>query len=506
MKLKDSDHNSQLKILTIFILFTFFLLKCYVVNASELSFVWTPPPEFQLKAIGGYYIYWGNESRNYVNRVRLGNVYETTVKELVEGKTYYFAVTSYNISDPDDESNFSDEAAVTIGIGQQSLVKIDADQPTSSTSEAIASVSSGSEPTIRNRQPIANAGTDQIETPGTMILLDGTSSRDPDGDILSYSWIQLGGPNVTIDNADSSQAGFLLPFESVKGQTFSFQLTVTDPEGLQSTDTCSVGVTVADMDVSGAWKSIDMSKQHGKITIYASFVLKNSGTEDVESVLIKFYESDDDNFDESDNIIAEHLVNNLPARATADIALKIENVSIGSEDRLIAVIDPEDELNESDEENNLSISSSSSIVNSANGKVLDNKRKRIGRQPSVKMDTDQPTSSTSEAIASVSSGSEPTIRNRQPVANAGTDQNETAGTMILLDGTSSQDPDGDILSYSWIQLGGPNVTIDNADSSQAGFLLPFESVKGQTFSFQLTVTDPEGLQSTDTCSVGVTVN
>ena len=38
----------------------------------------------------------------------------------------------------------------------------------------------------KNKNPIADAGIDQIVKPGDIVTLDGTKSSDPDGDILSY--------------------------------------------------------------------------------------------------------------------------------------------------------------------------------------------------------------------------------------------------------------------------------------------------------------------------------
>ena len=51
-------------------------------------------------------------------------------------------------------------------------------------------------------------------------------------------------------------------------------------------------------------------------------------------------------------------IRNLKPGATVDIGLRIENfASSGSDDRLIAVIDPADDVFETNEENNISVSS-----------------------------------------------------------------------------------------------------------------------------------------------------
>lgn len=51
---------------------------------------------------------------------------------------------------------------------------------------------------------MADAGHDQIVRAQSIVNLNAAQSRDYDGIIVSYSWIQLSGnPNVVLHNADS---------------------------------------------------------------------------------------------------------------------------------------------------------------------------------------------------------------------------------------------------------------------------------------------------------------
>ena len=98
---------------------------------------------------------------------------------------------------------------------------------------AVQAVSSGA--------PLANAGNAQTVDLGANVTLDGSSSSD-DGVIVSYQWQQVGGIPVVLNNADQATAGFTAPLPA---GLLQFSLTVTDDEGLSSTDV--VNVTVSDV-------------------------------------------------------------------------------------------------------------------------------------------------------------------------------------------------------------------------------------------------------------------
>lgn len=110
-----------------------------------------------------------------------------------------------------------------------------------------------------NNPPVANAGPDQTVNESTTVQLDGTASTDPDGDPITYSWMQIAGTFVTLSDARSAQPRFTAPQQPPTGQeTLTFSLTVTDPFGASGSD--SVNVTVQDIysppDCSSAQPSV----------------------------------------------------------------------------------------------------------------------------------------------------------------------------------------------------------------------------------------------------------
>ena len=90
-----------------------------------------------------------------------------------------------------------------------------------------------------NRGPTADAGSDQFNVPvGSLVTLDGTFSSDPDGDLLNYNWLQIGGTAVVLSNNADSMPTFTPPVTD----TYLFELTVNDGLLPSTPDTVSIDV------------------------------------------------------------------------------------------------------------------------------------------------------------------------------------------------------------------------------------------------------------------------
>ena len=87
-----------------------------------------------------------------------------------------------------------------------------------------------------------------------------------------------------------------------------------------------------------------------------------------------------------------------------------------------------------------------------------------------------------------------------PTAHAGTDQNLEQGTTSTSLSGSATAGDGTITLYHWDQISGTRVSIDNPD---AAFTNISGLQDGNTYVFQLTVTDSNNLTSTDNVTVTV---
>ena len=89
--------------------------------------------------------------------------------------------------------------------------------------------------------PNAVAGSNRTVNPGASVTLDGNQSNDPDGDALTYAWVQTMGPAVTLSDPSAAVTSFTAPDVS-SSTMLRFQLTVTDPLGLS--DSATVTITV----------------------------------------------------------------------------------------------------------------------------------------------------------------------------------------------------------------------------------------------------------------------
>lgn len=98
-------------------------------------------------------------------------------------------------------------------------------------------------PVVGNLAPDAKAGPDQtVQSRTKSVTLNGSASKDQDGSIVAYSWKQVSGPGVKLTNANQAVAKFSLPKIAKYPATLVFELTVTDNQAAQSSD--SVTVTI----------------------------------------------------------------------------------------------------------------------------------------------------------------------------------------------------------------------------------------------------------------------
>ena len=91
-----------------------------------------------------------------------------------------------------------------------------------------------------NRAPVATARV----VNGSVVVLDGSGSSDPDGGTLAFAWTQVEGAPVQLAGVDAAVATFA-PVLRAQAQTLVFELTVRDADGLSAATRVSVELAPA---------------------------------------------------------------------------------------------------------------------------------------------------------------------------------------------------------------------------------------------------------------------
>ncbi len=94
--------------------------------------------------------------------------------------------------------------------------------------------------------PLADAGVDQVVREGATVRLQGGNSADPSGEPLSFEWLQLSGPQVSINGVFVAEPTFTAPQVSSNGVELMFELTVLSESGCSVADIVVISVTDRD--------------------------------------------------------------------------------------------------------------------------------------------------------------------------------------------------------------------------------------------------------------------
>ena len=114
---------------------------------------------------------------------------------------------------------------------------------------SIKSITTSSDGETRTRElvsinfghpPVAYAGSDRTVPEKSTVTLDASGSTDADGDIVSYQWTQVSGPEVTLTNPSSMKATFKAPTMADSDEPLTFELTVMDNLSFKSLDTITI--------------------------------------------------------------------------------------------------------------------------------------------------------------------------------------------------------------------------------------------------------------------------
>ena len=326
----------------------------------------------------------------------------------------------------------------------------------------------------QNSSPVANAGADRTVETGATVQLDGTLSSDVDGDPLTYLWSFVSSPagslavlaNVTTANptfVTDKKGSYVVQLIVNDGKVNSAPSTVTIND-INSAPVANAGanqtVTTRSLITLDGSRSTDVD---GDPLIYTWAILSapagsSAALSDIHAVKPTF------TVDLLGNYVIQLLVNDgtvysLPVTVTVSDqnSAPVANAGLAQTVPLGSLVALDGTGSSDVDGQTLSFSWSITSKPVASAAVLSTP---YSATPSFTADkagnyvvqlivndgivNSQPATVIVSTINSI------------PVANSGPNQTVNAGDAVTLDGSSSSDADGDILTYSWAILSQPS--------------------------------------------------
>jgi hypothetical protein len=373
-----------------------------------------------------------------------------------------------------------------------------------------------------------------------IVTLGGSNSFDTEGETLSYQWQQIGGASsVTLSNPQAANPTFTAPSSfGSGGELLTFQLTVTDEEDAQATDTAIVNVTLPLANrPPEADAGVDQQVEEGEtVTLNGS----NTFDPDGDNVSYQWEQVAGLPVTLLPDPTAENPTFEAPFVALAGLSFTFEltvtdtsglratdtNIVNVTSSKILqspnqppeAVVGDDQTV---DEDTTVTINGSNS--SDPEGNLFYRWRQVAGRpvtlsDPAAKQPTfqapnvgDVGVSLILELTVTDVDGLQAVVDtlvnvrgdNDFPVPDAGDDQTVDENTTVTLDGLGSFDPELKNLSYSWRQMAGHPVTLSDPAVVNPTFPSPNVTPIGITLDFELTVTDVVGLQDRDEVAVSV---
>src|SRR5690606_2197504 len=374
-----------------------------------------------------------------------------------------------------------------------------------------------------NQSPTAHAGGDKTLTlPENTITLVG-SGEDKDGEITSYLWSKLSGPEATLQDANKPS----LTLKDLVAGTYIFRLTVSDNASATASDEVKLTDHPAPEPKPENKAPIAHAGDDKTLVLPKNSIILNGSGEDEDGEIVAYHwtkVSGPDvvliGMDKSDL--------NLSGLQEGEYLFKLtvtdnNGAMASSEARLIVKPAPNQApIANAGKDKILTLPDNSTTVEGtatdADGSITTYLWTKTSG-PQVKMvDADKPVLSlinlvegtydftltvTDDRGATATDEVRITVKpapNLPPTANAGKDVVITLpNNSTKLKGTGT-DSDGHIVGYQWSKVSGPTASLEDAYTAT----LNLSNLVSGVYTFRLTVTDDRGAKASD--EVKVTVN
>jgi len=372
--------------------------------------------------------------------------------------------------------------------------------------------------TSANETPVANAGTNQTVKEGSLVILDGSGSSDPDGDDITFAWsitTKPDGSSATLADPANEKTSFTADLPG----DYGIQLVVTDSQGAAS-DSAEILVkstpnsapvadagedqVIADVGTTVQLDGSQSTDPDGDAITFAwvitakpdgSFAALSDSTADKPTFMA----------DVRGDYVVELVVNDgLISSAPDSVSVSFSNLIPVADAGKDETVEPGelvllDGTGSYDPDENYPLTYTWEILFKPEGSTA------------TMSDPDTANASFTADLAgdyvvqlvvtdSLGAASDPSTvlistSNSAPVANAGADQFiERAGIVVQLDGSLSFDPDGDPIAYAWAITTKPNgseATLSDPTAVNPSFVADLLG----TYIIELVVSDQSGLVS-----------
>jgi hypothetical protein len=362
--------------------------------------------------------------------------------------------------------------------------------------------------------PLADAGADQAAAAGQVVQLDAGLSADPEGQPVNYTWVQVGGPPVTLSDPHAARPTFTAP-RGVDPSSVQFTVQVSDGTSVSAD---LVTVTIAPTPTFGHWTFDEGTTQSVQNVYDVSGNDRNGflgrqvtpGTVDAVRVV-------DPLQGRALEFAGEQLVGSLGNGPSGDFAVAAWfRCDSGTSQQTIYSTDNGREIwlgiHAGSGRVEMSVGGVNDYIKTGNGVVVGGQWQHVtatwdGTVGRIFIDgVEQATAVAGSPHAPIASGA--TIGARDdgsemsrewrgriddvrvfdhavsaadaarmagdvaPIADAGVDRSVDPDDVVTLDASGSSDPNGMPLSYRWIQTEGPVVTLADPNAAKPTFTAP----------------------------------
>ena len=373
-----------------------------------------------------------------------------------------------------------------------------------------------------NQPPISNAGPDQLVSEGDLVTLNGSNSSDPDDGIVSYLWTQTAGTTVTLSDPTAVNPSFT----AGTAGSLSFNLLVTDAGGLQANDVCIVNVTAGNQPPT-ADAGVDQTVDPGALV-----ALNGTNSSDPDDGIASYLWTQTAGM--TVTLSSSSSVNpTFTAPSTGPLTFILTVTDAGglqsNDTCIVNIVIPANNPPVANAGPDQTVYEGETVVLDGTGSSdpdLDTITYLWTQTAGTSITLSDPAAANPYFTAALEGAL--TFRltvtdsgglqhsdlcivnvvhiNEPPVADAGANQSVVEGTTVQLNALASTDPDDGIDTFLWNQISGPPVTLSDSTDYVATFVAPPVNGTDIALTFELTVTDFGGLQSTALVNINVTDN